>query len=380
MKKIGIFGNAVRLTPRIRENTGNIVHANAAFQMFSNAQVVSDSASEENIERLRAECSHLAYAAATVLQVNSAAPWTDKLVELGKFIEKLGLPIISLGFGHSSLEPEFAFRDAKIDERSAYLLRVLADHAETVAVRGELTADLCRKIGVHNVKVVGCQSLYYSASLNSAEDWAHRDRTGRTMAHITYGMENTDITEFCIRNNIDLIGQDEFAEQEIMEGKLPVEVFAGETGEYKLPYGIERGINRKAISLREYHAYISKHFHKFYDMETWSGHIRRNYDFSFGTRFHGNVAALQSGVPALWLTHDTRTVELCRHFRLPTIKARDMWAYRSIDELKEVCDLTPFKNRLPTIISEFLGYMEENGGRPHLTPQFVEGVSKWLKP
>lgn len=379
LKNIGIFGNAVRLGPDSRENTGNIIHAHAALSMFSAAESINPSVDDANIEKIRAQNSHLAYAAATVLQVNSTTPWIDKLTELADFIEKAGLPVVTFGFGHSSKNREFALRDAKVDHRSVHLLRVLADHSETLAVRGELTADLCEKVGIKNVSVIGCQSLYSAASKNKSLDWQHRDITGKSVTSITGGLDYTDQMAFCIRNNVDLIGQDEFSEHKISRGILPLNEFKGEGGAYVLPDSIRKGLNPGAVSLDDYYHYCLVHFHKFFNVETWSSHIKKNYDFAFGTRFHGNVAALQAGVPALWLTHDTRTVELCRHFRLPSIKAQDFWAYRTIDELKEVTDFTAFENRLPKLIGEFLHYLERNGVGGALKTEFVEGLEAWRK-
>lgn len=377
MKKIGVFGNAVRLNPDSRENTGNMVHAHAALSMFSAAAPVSTSLEDGNIAEIRNENSHLAYAAATVLQVGSVTPWLDKLVELAEFIEKAALPVVTFGFGHSSKNREFALRDAEIDHRSVRLLRVLADHTETLAVRGELTADLCEKVGVRNVSVIGCQSLYYAASQNTSETWKHRERTGRGAMSITGGLDYTDMLEFSIKHKVDMIGQDEFVEHRIARGLLSLDEFCGKSGTFTLPESIAKGFQRKAVSLEAYHAYCTGNFHKFFTIPAWIEHMRKHYDYAFGTRFHGNVAALQAGVPALWLTHDTRTVELCRHFRLPSIKAQDFWAYRSVEELKEATDYGPFEKYLPIRIGEFMSYLERNGVRSALKSDFVGGLKRW---
>lgn len=49
----------------------------------------------------------------------------------------------------------------------------------------------------------------------------------------------------------------------------------------------------------------------FFTIEEWeSFYAKNNVSFAWGTRFHGNMAALQNGVPALWVNHDSRTREL----------------------------------------------------------------------
>ena len=49
----------------------------------------------------------------------------------------------------------------------------------------------------------------------------------------------------------------------------------------------------------------------------------RDFDFSFGTRIHGTIAALLAGTPAVVLAHDSRTLELARYFDIPHRLMRD---------------------------------------------------------
>ena len=52
------------------------------------------------------------------------------------------------------------------------------------------------------------------------------------------------------------------------------------------------------------------------DPKTWIEELSA-YDFAYGTRIHGNIAALLAGTPAVVLAHDSRTLELCRSLRHP---------------------------------------------------------------
>ena len=369
-KTIGITGNTFRLPRGSKANSGNIVHANAAKSLFSNAVELNIDSSDEYIERVREQCSHLGFAAATMICLDSP-PWIDVLIKVADFVDKLDLPVVAFGIGNSTEKKEISLCDAKVDPRSVRLLRALAEHAETVAVRGEFTADLCRKVGVTNVDVVGCQSLYYAASLNDPSAWKHREHTGRNVSSITGAVDRMRIIEFCIKNNVDLIGQHEAVEHKIALGQLSMQTFISETGAFKLP------INTEIVSLKSYYEYISSHFYKFFDIESWTSHIARNYDFAFGSRFHGNVAALQSGIPALWLTHDIRTIELCRHFGLPNIPAENFGAYRSIQDLRDVADFSAFRALFPKRIEEFLDYLEKNGVKQYISEKFLDGLKPW---
>jgi hypothetical protein len=54
----------------------------------------------------------------------------------------------------------------------------------------------------------------------------------------------------------------------------------------------------------------------------------KSVDFSIGTRFHGNLVAIQAGTPALVLYHDQRTKELCDVLAIPSAA----WSSISTDE------------------------------------------------
>ncbi|NDZ70642.1 polysaccharide pyruvyl transferase family protein, partial [Streptomyces sp. SID10362] len=59
------------------------------------------------------------------------------------------------------------------------------------------------------------------------------------------------------------------------------------------------------------------------DPATWISELRP-FDFSFGSRIHGNIAALLAGVPSTVLCGDSRTLELCRYFGIPHRKITEV--------------------------------------------------------
>ena len=70
----------------------------------------------------------------------------------------------------------------------------------------------------------------------------------------------------------------------------------------------------------------------FFDVESWIEYMRR-FDFVVGLRIHGIMVALQAGVPALCIAHDSRTLELCQTMKVPYVRADDLDAGVSLDEL-----------------------------------------------
>lgn len=61
----------------------------------------------------------------------------------------------------------------------------------------------------------------------------------------------------------------------------------------------------------------------FFSATAWMEHYRK-FDFVIGTRIHGVALALQAGVPALCIAHDSRTMELCEIMAIPFVLAKDV--------------------------------------------------------
>jgi hypothetical protein len=84
------------------------------------------------------------------------------------------------------------------------------------------------------------------------------------------------------------------------------------TGEFQAPYTPPAGT---PTSLD--HPLIRDNRVRFcLDPTTWMDYLE-TFDFSFGTRIHGTVAALLAGTPALLLAHDSRTLELANYHDIP---------------------------------------------------------------
>ncbi len=83
------------------------------------------------------------------------------------------------------------------------------------------------------------------------------------------------------------------------------------------PMGKKGTMLRTGVPVTLEHPLIRQNRVRFFlDPKAWFAHLA-NYDFSFGTRIHGNIAALLAGTPALLLAHDSRTLELAHYSRDP---------------------------------------------------------------
>ena len=86
------------------------------------------------------------------------------------------------------------------------------------------------------------------------------------------------------------------------------------------------------IDMEAFKTWCRAHAIGFYDTRGWLDFLRQ-FDFVVGTRFHGTMLALQAGVPAGCIAHDSRTMEMCRTMGVPVISADDFPQHLEPDDL-----------------------------------------------
>jgi hypothetical protein len=73
---------------------------------------------------------------------------------------------------------------------------------------------------------------------------------------------------------------------------------------------------RPNLSPEAFKVWCRKRMLAFGDADHWMAWTKR-YDFVVGPRFHGVMLAIQAGVPAGCIAHDSRTLEMCQTMEIP---------------------------------------------------------------
>ena len=98
----------------------------------------------------------------------------------------------------------------------------------------------------------------------------------------------------------------------------------------------------------------------FVDPTTWIDFLK-DYDFSFGTRIHGNITSLLAGTPAMVFAHDSRTLELARYFEIPHKLKNEIKSDVDAAELYEEADFTKFNNGHAKRFDDYISFLDKNG-------------------
>ncbi|MGP9734867.1 polysaccharide pyruvyl transferase family protein [Brachybacterium sp. AOP42-C2-15] len=369
MKPIAVGGIAQDMVddfPFSDENSGNMIHGRAPFEMFNSAVDVRRSGWRKYyqagtpIDFINGQCSHYVFSCANFLQFGN---FTDRkraaYSSLQKSLEPVEVPLVIFGLGAQAPASGEISPDG-IPPEAVEFMKFLGEKCEVISVRGEFTARVFRELaGVENTLVTGCPSffqrpdafaelkeylkgpregvLFYNAThLRSKEE---RVLMQRAILEHQYWLEvhSAEIHRFHV---------DAMTDPELAEPPLPLH--------YMLA-GTAPDVRRDELV-----AYFAHRYRIFRDTRPWYQFNKEYVRLSYGTRFHGNMAALLAGRPGLWLTHDSRTAELTRTLHLPALTVSDA-ASMTTEEIENSVDFDPMFEALPKLFETFNEYLATYG-------------------
>jgi hypothetical protein len=247
----------------------------------------------------------------------------------------------------------FAFVGGQIAPPDKDLTRLLKMFAERVelGVRGEYDAEALHKIGIKNVKVIGCPSLYY-----------HMDRTF-AVDNSNWGCENINVNFSTDFGNVGI------TQKEAVETHWPllgyfIRLWESKAAHIDLtlqkpPFAEAVDIHSVLLSYGEVHPFYSDCGRYFYSAEDWISGVKGS-DFSIGTRFHGNIAAILAGVPTLMINIDKRMEEMNRFYRIPSIDIAEFDAAKPIEYYRELADYSDFNKNYERAFDDYINYCNNN--------------------
>ena len=246
---------------------------------------------------------------------------------LNKALDAIGeLPLIPISIG---LQCDRMIPDFRLHPETVRVIRRISERC-VMGIRGDYTAEILRRYGIDNFMVIGCPSMYMdTAGLLSVG--TEKKSVGRVSANFEtfykkLDKPRLDFLRYCAENDFS------FAEQ------TAAEVSEKQIGD--------------PLLLKDIQSWLGKNSHRFFDINEWRSYIR-GFDLSIGARFHGNVIALWENVPALFLTSDSRTKELCEHFSLPHIDINDFDRSKPVEYYYGLADYSEFHRNYPDRLGEW---------------------------
>ncbi|GAA2110267.1 polysaccharide pyruvyl transferase family protein [Microlunatus panaciterrae] len=319
----------------IGQNTGNLVFSQAVYRLLSttdNTLSTGGIGSGTVAEELSEKYDHV-----VVPLANAFRPkYVERLDTMSAIFEKLTIPVTVLGVGaQASLEGEQRNADL-LEPAVRRFVRAVLRRSGSIGVRGEFTQQYLKSLGFgdSDVEVIGCPSMFmYGPDLKISKKVESLGPDSPIALNISpYVKEMGPISLRHAERYPNLV----YMAQNLSSLELLLE------GHY--PMGKKSPMRTSGVPVTLEHPLIRQDRVRFFlDPSTWFEHLAQ-YDFSFGTRIHGNIAALLAGTPALLLAHDSRTLELAEYHHIPhrlisdlprDVDAADLYAAADWEPLNE---------------------------------------------
>lgn len=344
------------LMQRIGHNTGNMLIGHSVLRHLSPGKWSADynlkvAEIEENYDHIVIPASNFLYSG-------------YDLSGMADFVERIKLPCTMIGVG--SQAPTY---DSKIELQpgTLRLLKVVSERSKSIGARGHFTADWLNKFGIKNVEVIGCPSFFWTClptlsvnkkpfgnvlniAINASRNVINHSPDPKRMRLI-----ETQILRQALQFKCEFFVQNEYNESILARGKSD-EINDSIFSPILDYYGADAQDEATKIFFRD-------HCRIFFDIPSWADAIKQ-FDFSIGTRFHGNMIALQNGVPAVVIVHDVRTQELCELLHIPFLKLKDIKRF-SLEWIYEMANFESTSAVYNQLFNNYINFLEANG-LPHI--------------
>lgn len=277
-----------------------------------------------------------------------------ELICLIELIRRLTIPCIVIGVGVQARVDDTMDQDFEFDELSRQFIKEILERSAMIGVRGEITAEYMKKLGFKEEKdftVIGCPSMYMHGDQLNLKNLT--DLTPHSLVSVNRKINiSKKIHRFIVKSS------NQFEDYKYVPQGID---------DLKLLY---RGI---PIDRKKY-PNIPKNYpdtveHKIYDcgqeigftnVQAWLSFLKER-DFSFGTRIHGNIAAVLAGIPVYIFAPDARILELARYHNIQHMLAKDITKDTNIFDVYQKADFgTVFVGHKERFY-HYLDFLEDNG-------------------
>ncbi len=277
---------------------------------------------------------------------------------MAEYIERTDLPVVIVGLGAQANAYD---ADIKLMPGTERFLKVVSERAALIGVRGTFTAEVLARRGIRNVEITGCPSYYMKnsphlglskpdfASVKTVAANGSRDVIKHAFNPDKMGKLVRDIYREAILWNGDFVAQTEQPEIQLSEQAPGMERGALDN---------VRAFLKDVMEPERVETWAKEHIHAYFSVPDWLNSLD-GVDFVFGTRFHGNVVALQRGIPACVVCHDTRTEEICRHLGIPSVSIMEIEEVRVAD-LYERVDCDRLNARYAELYPAYVNFLARN--------------------
>ncbi|MFT5781075.1 MAG: hypothetical protein ACI9EB_000435 [Pseudomonas sp.] len=294
---------------------------------------------------------------------------------VANFIRHLKIPVVSAAESVFTASNDYRSDFHRcLPEYIVDYLRAVSEQSVSIGTRGEYTAQVIRNLGIDNVEVVGCPSLFVNGPELPLSLLAKKPF--EMLREVAMGYSNNTLnSETLIAPMLQLAAERGyyFVEQHFsLLAKLlywPQELKASDL---EVGHHLYQGLEQVSRLLQQ------RRVRYFTNYQLWD-EFCHGLDFMFGSRLHGGVMAINAGVPSYFISQDARVREVCELYRLPCVaesEVRDQGI--DVRRFYEQTDYSAACAVYPQLYRNYLGFLRRNGIEPQVDDQ--QCWLPWTKP
>ncbi|XZZ29909.1 polysaccharide pyruvyl transferase family protein [Microbulbifer sp. TRSA005] len=322
--------SAQEIMKKTGNNTGNLAYWYSVPRMFdAKFHIIQGMA---HAIALKGKVDLFVFPASNQLNPNS------DMGAIADIVEELDVPCLVIGLGAQS-DNEATFPELK--NGTLRFLQSVAKRSPAILCRGEYTKRLLNNLGIFNVVVGGCSTVFINGNKNLGVRLEDKFNRPISRLNIASGQVNPAVqqVERDLLNLLESIGCGSYTIQHppiLFKALMNQNLDASEAT-------LTENLAQRFLGVKDGAALVNflRKFSVFHgDIDSWLTSLSLH-SHSVGTRIHGNILALQAETPAVCITTDTRTRELCNVLKVPSVESLTF------------SDIYNTKEKMLSIFSEF---------------------------
>lgn len=268
-------------------------------------------------------------------------------------VEKLTIPCVVVGAGLQAAVGK-ELEDQELAEVVTNFVMAVLNKSDCLGLRGEQTAAYLEKLGFRAEKdftVIGCPSMFtYGKELPVPDCKELTPKSTVSMnSKICLPQNFHDLLYRCRRQI-----EDYYYIPQVLE-----EIYRMYVG-MPFPKKFEAKMPKHFPEDLAHPVYVQDRARFFVNVKSWLEFLKEM-DFSFGSRIHGNIAAILAGTPVYIFVSDARILELVEYHKIPHSMVTDITEETSIFDVYEKADFGSIQQGHEKRFMHYLDFLRKNG-------------------
>lgn len=235
-----------------------------------------------------------------------------------KVLARLRIPVVAFGIGAQASSK----RPLALNQSTRRVMELIGERSTSVGVRGTYTADVLWGLGIRNVRIIACPTIFRNNDptlridlppLSAVRDVAYTLRREVNGAYAQdlrryLDLQRDTILDLSGRFDLDVLAQGEVEEKHVLWGN---DERRAKAIHQLRQQGWLRGPEDPLEKIYSTKLFYSDNVSEF-EQKVRHKHL------VLGYRLHGNLLGLANRVPAIYFTYDSRTAEFAETLQIPS--------------------------------------------------------------